>query len=663
MRTPLILSTVICIIVSFQGGYALTLNRDIPLTHDDSNSQPIRPFTLKNRGNTLTLTTEWEDNKSRFSSTDPYLKDKILTFSEALEMNYSGSIYHPNLFDFNTTFEIQPEQKKEESIYSTGDEFNYNLLRYYRVQGTLLKEKPYTLSLFASQRRWEEKSDIFERQTINGKQYGGTLFWKNNTLPMSLSYRHSDQEIERAYQPLQDYLDNRLTYQANSQPTFLGKSSVNYTYRDFSQKESTNYENQGTSHRVVLRNTKDFGPDHKKTLDTFARYYHLTGDRIADQLNIDNNFTMTHTDHLKSRFWYIYTTNDNDAIHQDQNRFGSRITHRLYESLTSTLEGEYITSNSENLTQNTGTIRLREDYRKKIGSLGILQAGVDLSIEKDNRDNLEDAEITVIGESHNLTDSDIHFLNENGVVLSSIIVYNRDGTTYYENIDYEIIQSGAKTEIKRIPNSRIYEGQEILLDYKAGGGVNFSAFQQSYYTNLILWNNRLRLYFRHRERDYIAFEGAEQFVPDTFTDSVYGTELRIGPSTSTLEYQDYQSDQNNYTTIRLRENIAWDLSIRTRLSANASYTHIDFESDQRDYYTLLGTYFWRLSQKTSINLESGYRWQQDTTTDLEDIFSKAVFRTKFRRVYCEITYEYENRLLNESHIEEHYGYIKITRFF
>lgn len=603
------------------------------------------------------------DTGSRSTSSSRYSSlYRRVSFYEALETRFNSYVYHPNLFDCDGVFEIIPEQRREKTQSASDSSYQNNLWSAYRINASFLKQKPYHLSLFANRRRGVRKSDIFERQDISYANYGASLNYRWKPVPMYTSYRHDEQEIESSLRPIQNYIDDTFSYHADSDSKLLGDAYLDYELHQFTFDESHVTINKGTTHTLFSSSHRKFGRSKNKTLSSLFRYYALTDDRRLDELNWNERFSIKHPNHLLSYYEYGFKgleTGENDL---GENHILAGLSHRLYESLTSSLELKGTSSDSDQFDEKIGQVSADEDYRKKIG-ISVLEVGVGATYE-DRKRVTHKGILNVAREPHVVNDDAIVFLNETGVDPASILLSDKNGAVLFEGRDYQIKNSSGKIEIKRLPGSRISNREEVLADYVVKNPLlDYSLLQKRLRTSLGFWDRRLRFYYDQSNQDFLDVQEGKSFIPNTFDDSLYGVELRFKWTTSRGEYENYESTLSPFHALRFSENVSWDLTKKSHLGAGGSYDITDYGLDRRRTYSVSVTYLWNLSAASSFNFESGYRWQDDINTDLNEFVIRTTFKMQIHKLEGEVIYEFERGGFNETLFNNHYGIIKLKRRF
>lgn len=619
-------------------------------------------FRIKNTENSLTFGSEVRDQKRTLLTSKISSLYKKLSLYETLNTDWKGSIYHPNLFEFDSFLEIMPEQSREKTQNKEDKSYKNNLFTGYRLRATFLKLKPYNVSFFANRRRGVRNSDIFDRRTSDYSNYGSTINYRNLYAPMNASYHHDEQRIESTLTPLQHLTDDTFSYHTDSSLKLSGKTYLDYELHNFVYDENNIHFNEGTSQTVYINSDRRLGKSKKKSLFSDFRYYSLTGDREMHEISLNEKLGIEHSRNLKSYYQYGLSDNRFELNDNLTQYVAAGVSHQLFESLWSTLDAKGTLTTSDEYDETVGEISLNEDYRKTIGpALFEIEAGA--GYEDAHRD-IHQGRFTIFREPHALNDSAIVFLNETGVDPSSIVVTNQLGVILFRDSDYVIIDLGGKVEIRRLPGSRVSNNEIVYVDYSVNNpATNYSLLRKQLMASLGFWNNLVRFYYHLTNEDFLDIQGGTGFLPNAYDDTLYGIENHYRFLRSRVEYEEYDSILFPYTAFRVDEDLSWDLWSRSHVSLGGNYEKIYYTIDERKRYSVRGVYLWNLTFSTSLNTESGYRWERGLGSDLTEYVVKISLRTRYRKLECELLYELDKGTYNDTRFTDHYGIVKIKRTF
>jgi hypothetical protein len=219
--------------------------------------------------------------------------------------------------------------------------------------------------------------------------------------------------------------------------------------------------------------------------------------------------------------------------------FEGRISHRLYENLTTVAALAATRNETDGGRQDSGSGSLSADYRRRLGSWG--QLGLTAGLQDQyNRRSGDTGLVQVSNEPHTLTIGNDTYLNQSDVDPASIMVTNSSGgTIYLNNIDYRVDPVGSSLLISRLPLGSIGDGQLVLISYRytRSSGYNDRLLTQQYGSTLELFKT-LFLSYRYLQADQSIRSGTP---PDRLSDSrIHLASVRLdqGWGESSVSYED-----------------------------------------------------------------------------------------------------------------------------
>ena len=264
-------------------------------------------------------------------------------------MDFEGSVYHPKFMDFDLSLEIALQQSKEKSESLSGDnKFRNSYLSSYYFSSDFLRDKPYRFTLFTDKQREVQNRDFFERQTIDRFTYGGSVNLREVFFPLSLSFRRTDEEIDRSFRVRQDFEDETFNLQAEPVIKPLGRVRMDYIRNKFRRQEGNISDQDGTSNSLTFSNRYSFGEAKDKRLASYLRYYSLKGTRDNEDMILDESLTVIHNKSLETFYRYSFSNRSTEGIDSREQDLRIGLKHRLYESLVTSfnLEGILLESTS-----------------------------------------------------------------------------------------------------------------------------------------------------------------------------------------------------------------------------------------------------------------------------------------------------------------------------
>jgi hypothetical protein len=256
----------------------------------------------------------------------------------------SGSIYNPNLlaFDFDgnvgwgwnqmTTTSPGYRQSINES-----DELNR-----YLVRVSLLQEKPYNATFFATQDHTYRDYGSFDTFAVDSSRYGGTVNWTTQYLTLTSDFGYQDESdtgLVDSSEVKETYFNFLGIYKRHS-----GQTTLTGQWNEYDN--ILNFGNTLTSmtESVGLADSETFGSREQITASTGVSFSHAEyAAQQSDMINATENFSIHHSPNLESYLNFDFQQNDLQPATETylQGTYGLR--HQLYESLTSTadVQGDY----------------------------------------------------------------------------------------------------------------------------------------------------------------------------------------------------------------------------------------------------------------------------------------------------------------------------------
>ena len=219
------------------------------------------------------------------------------------------------------------------------------------------------------------------------------------------------------------------------------------------------------------------------------------------------------------------------------NRLVAGFTHRLYQSLVTSGD---IGVQKLDMSQGGGNTEyfgdLRTDYTKKV-PFGLLTAFAGLALDH-QANEATSSPTSVVNSPVTFTDPFPVVIIGRNILPNSVVVTDTKGLFHYTpGIDYTLTSTPQRLEIDRTVNGRIADGQTVDVDYTlAPQGAN------TVDTHVFSFGGRydieqgflkgLGVYGRvTRQNQDVTSNDVAAFIPNTFTDIVFGTDYRIGPLT------------------------------------------------------------------------------------------------------------------------------------
>lgn len=620
---------------------------------------------------------DWEQRSVSNSSQNISRKNiyAVPTFGLGLQ----GSVYHPNLLEYKLDTENGVGwQETSLNVPGGGSRSDALYLMRYQANATILKEKPYAISLFAENEHTTRDYDFFTRATVDQQSQGVRVGYTEGPVPFSLMFRHIREEISGHARPT--ILDeNSLTFMAYYEPVEGNRTDLSYTFNDYTRQEIDAYAQEGTYHSASLIDTKSFGDKDHLRLNSALSYNQQDSDtipynrggavtRINKLFSDHEHFKWQHTDQLISDYKYSFNWQDSGFMNSDGHAASASLRHQLYESLSSTLDihGQTFSSSGADTAIETTRygIGLNETYTKRLGQWGRLTLGYGGLFDKERRQTIGQL-IFIVGEEHTLEDGSITFLSQPRVNLSSIQVWDAAGNILYRDLlDYIILSHGERTEIRRVAGGQIPSGSRIRVDYTATAqpSDSFNTIAHQFQARLDFFNGLVGLYgFLNLQEN----DGGESLILENISDKVVGLDVAWRWFRSGVEYQVYDSNLSPYRTLRLFQNFTIEPSPDTILSLDLGQSWSTFPQSHRDlatYHAIARTRT-RLLPSLALNLEGGFRIQEGKGYDQQLATARADLEYKAGKLAVQAGYLYEDEAFLEEMRLRHFFFLRAKRTF
>jgi hypothetical protein len=622
---------------------------------------------------------EMEGDREQRSVAGSQVNRDSLYVVPTVGLGLQGSIYHPNLLQFNLNGQNGVGwQENRVDVPGGGNRSDALYLLRYQMSASLLKEKPYAATAFAEQEHTVRDYDFFTRATVDQRNLGGSVGFSDGPMPVSVSFRQVDEQVSGQARPL-SLNENILTFSTYHEHSPGNRTDLSYTFDDYSRQESDAYTQTGTQHSIALNDQKTFGRGNRMKLTSSLSYQQLNSlttpigsgnanDRFNRYFTDHEHLNWKHTGQLQSDYNYSYNLQDSGAILSDGQAASAGLRHQLYESLSTAFDVHGQLNSSSGAGTSLSTTRygvgLNENYTKRLGGWGRLTLGYGGLLDRERRETLGLVQF-VVGETHTLNDGVITFLDQPQVSVSSIQVSDASGAVLYrELLDYLVITHGERTEIKRTVGGQIPNGGTVRVDYSVVSqpSDSYTTFANQFQVRLDFFDGLLGLYGRLNLQDNY---GGQSLVLEEITDQVAGLDFTWRWLRTGAEYEVYDSNLSPYRTARLFENFTLAASPDATLGLDVGQSWSTFPQSHRTlatYHAIARTRL-RLSSALTVNLEGGMRRQDGEGYDQNLATARANLEFKAGKLAMRAGYAYENETFIEELRLRHYFFFRAKRTF
>lgn len=560
-----------------------------------------------------------------------------------------GSIYHPNLLAFDLSGEAGWNEL-DDTIQTANSRFTRHesgeLLRYL-AQVTLLAGKPYHATFSASRDRTHRNYDSFSTFTVDTERYGGRVGWTKANLTLNADAAYRD-ERSTGINGTSEIVETYVNF-SGIQTRPSGQSSLTYRYGVFDSIVNFGPTRSSANHAVGISDSEIFGRRRHITATTAASYsqYEYSGQQ-TETVTASEHVTVKHQPKLESYLSFNFSHSRMNPVNSAVLQGMAGVRHRLYDSLTSTLEahGNYDDSSGD-LSQSRNDrygLGLHEDYTKRLGTWGRLSLGGAIVADHEDREASGGVR-TIFDEPHQLyltTNPNYRpvYLNQPRVIQSSIQVRGPGGIPTTVNVDYEIISVGELTEIRRLLGSVIlHDGDAVTVNYQSESlyTASFESFNGSGQIR-IDFLNKFGLYGRVNWLDNNAPAHA---LTQTLTDLVGGADFHWRIYRLGAEYEDYDSNFSQYQAWRFYQSLAYQTSRSATLNVDFSQNFYRYRgSGSQDRYQFVTRYSTQLPFSLAWYVEGGYALQTVLGTEQDHGFGRTGLTWNRGKLTLRTGYEY-----------------------
>jgi hypothetical protein len=451
-------------------------------------SQEVQPFRLTDWGGDVFVRYSFDQTENRRDGGGS--KETRPRWEEGFFLRSESYVYHPEFLRMSLGGGLSWVQSDLES--PAGDNSSNDVL--YNVTGRwrFLERKPYPFSFFFERLHPSVSLGPSDTLILEQTNYGASFALREEVSPVLInvdaSRRHvegdglnavvddtTDQAVITAFRSFGADSFGRLTYARTEQESRSG--STNLAIRE----STTDTDALGWDSRFVLGDRRQFrftnNLDYSK-VDISRSATRRDGRALLD-------LRWEHRDEVDSFYTYdLRRTDQRNADTQGQSAVAG-VNYRPHERLRGTLTARGEDIDTESFDERSYGASLTVNYHQPL-AFGRLEASYFGSYDRSDRESSAET-LEVIDESHILSGTDPQTLGNDFVIAASVVVTSADGTqTFVEGVDYRLIPDGAETQVQRLIDGNILDGQRVLIDYvfRTGGTFELASTVQSLQGNL-----------------------------------------------------------------------------------------------------------------------------------------------------------------------------------
>ncbi len=551
---------------------------------------------------------QFEDQTSS-SQGQPSLSTTRDRFDELMNIkNNDFYIIDPRLLTGDAGLNLDLYQEQDSYSHSNGAYMD-GLLWGYNFDTTLFSQWPENITGYANQTQGQSSTTFGGRNTTDSSTYGLVA----QILEDSVLKDHGIYYFTSRLSARQDQLDE-TTIQLGSKfqldqtrdviDYFAEKgfqtSDLKFHYEFDDERDSGDYHLAFQTQLASLRYSLDFGPNLNRSLDSDVNYYDRTGTGGQQRnLFVNELLRIDHYENLFSTYQYQLQYNDEQNVGSTLYQYGLfQLNHRWFENDNQVLGlggTQQTVSGGGDITsywisgQNGYTHKLPLQGNFFLTTLGQYQI-------TDN--NVPSGLIQVIDESHIAPLNDTPFTLNNTFVLTNTIVvfdisHGQPGLPTTRNVDYEVIQLGNQTEIKRVPTSAIIQPGDPLwvsYTYQVPASARYSTTTKAVSVGVTYPWVDLSYSYESINQTLLSGQGAQFLVDQTTNTFTLGLhhdwETFLARANAT--YQTERSSNISFNMTDLMQNISYRApwSLLLSLSGDESLTNYTFPKHRSRSYGL-----------------------------------------------------------------------------
>ncbi len=617
-----------------------------------------------------TLSLEVENDSLRTSRSDGSLvptKDETLDVTPTVGLLFDGSIYDPRLLQFNLETDLGFTKGKRWVDDGTGQTVTSDrnfFLQRYNATATMLREKPYSLTLFGTKDRVQRDYDQFNRFNADVNNYGAAIRNIGGNWNSDLRLSHNDETIDSSSLP-SIYREDLLNVNLQNRRSPDDFTTLRFDNRNFWRQDGGTQPYNGVERTFYALDEESFSTNRENRLESS-----LTASDIDESISDTSAITWREDfrHQIRENLWsgaiYEYDRREADTGRFQEHRAEVYAEHKLYENLVSrlNLHGERDTDLDDSETRYGPG--LDEHYTRRLSDFGRISLSfdgyIDHIIPRSNGASIG----TVIGEPVHFEDQRPAFLTRPNVRTADIVVTDDSRVRrYLEGADYRIVQHGSFTEIQRVFGGAIPNGSTVRVDYPAEAipSSSLNQMNRSAAGELDLFERRAVLYAQQQVSE--SFGGSSpQF--QNYMDTVIGAKSHWSWFEVGAEHVNHTADELSYSGIDYYAELFWEAEyFSAKLHADRSLIDYGQQGGEQDTTTYTATLNWNPGQLMTLQGFAGqyYETLNDGKRDIFTLAGNVIFH--YSRLSFVLTYRYEDEQDSVDRFERHYLLAKLTRYF
>jgi len=521
-------------------------------------------------------------------------------FDELMRVSNDGIyVIDPRLVTGDAGLNLDLYQEQDRYSHGAGSYMD-GLLWGYNLDTTLFPQWPENATVYANQNQGVSNTSFGGRTEIDSRNIGLLA----QVLQDSVLKDHGLYYFSSRLSVREEEFDDKTTQLGSKFQLDQNRDIVDYTAEKGFQTadlkfhyEFDNERDTGTYHldfqtqQASLRYSQDFGPNLNRNWDSDVNYYDRTGTGGQNRnLFVNELLRIDHYQNLSTSYQYQLQYNDTQDQGSTTYQYGLfQLNHSWYENISQMLDlgGSRQTLSGGNTTNYW--IGGSNAYNHALLWQGnfFLDTNGQYAIT-DN--NISSGQIQVIDEGHIASVNDAPFtLNNTFVLTATIVVVDTRGGGRLPtelNVDYDVIETGNQTQIKRVPTSLVIQPGDLLAvsyTYQVPASARFSTTTKQVSVGVTFPWIDLSYSYDAISETLLSGQGA-QFLENQTSNTV---NIGVHHDWETLAaranamYQTVESSNVSFTMTDLSQNISYHARWSILLSATGDETFTNYTAPKR----------------------------------------------------------------------------------
>jgi len=587
-------------------------------------------------------------------------------FTGLLSLGTKSFFWHPNFMKLNVDLDYNPGTGRDQFLVLP-DRTETKTAEMIRVQTNFFDQRPFSFNLYALLNHNYINREYTTNVEMYHKGFGGSMMFRNNILPVSIRYQNEKWE-QNEIQSNRLFTNDRenMIVELSKSFSHLDNHKLSYSIEDYRRTYSQQSQIQNKITNLNLKNDISFDKNRNSNFYSFIWLNKQTGDDEYDRLQVNENIDIKLPYNFKVIGKYQFSNYNKADFELNQHIVNSSLEHRLFSSLFSHVEYEYIDIHQTSYNEFAYTYNVGFDYTKNIPT-----GNFSLSFNHRNRNEKRNGnafDLQINNEEHVLRNTQTLLLKNPDVVAGSIIITDETGLIIYEeNFDYIIIERGEFIEIQRLPGGQIQDGSTILIDYLAIQQLKYEydLASNNIHSGISIFRNLVNFYFRYFEQDNENFKGTDTRILKNISQRVYGSRFNYKRLSLGVELDDYNSNIVPYNSKRYYLTFSGNINQNLNYSLAGNYRNYKLtgENISQKYNDITGNISYRINNNSQIKAKGAYRFQKGRNIDLTLTSFKGEYLTNFRKILITLGVTFHKRDYLAENIAFSGGYLKIKRNF